>query len=232
MKQKNVTFIFESIECLILCSFLCIDLGFVSLPFGNEIKYTGIILCFFYVLFMYVFASSKKVYCYKEREQRCTVIAACLVCIADYFLLFTNQFFVGIVFFCMVQLTYYIRLNGVYLKRLYWSCIIALGLILLAACLGLVQSADVVVAICYGSLSIGNCIQALYHCKEKRFIVGIFCLLLCDSNVLIVNISNYMVGSVVPEFLIWMSGVFMWFFYLPSQVLIATSVPCDCNKND
>jgi len=162
------------------------------------------------------------------------LVIAGLACtlIADFFLviLSSEQRLTGMIFFLFVQIFYAIKLHldsknkVILLVRLISSLAIALSAFVI-----LKDKADalsVISAVYYVNLLV-NIIESFICFKaEKLFAVGLVFFVLCDTVIGLQAAA----GSYLPiseESLIYkiifMDFFLSWFFYLPSQVLIAMS---------
>ncbi|MCI9093742.1 MAG: hypothetical protein HFF36_08230 [Coprobacillus sp.] len=139
---------------------------------SSWIKYLGVIICFFYTFYM------QKGY-----------FVLFIIIIADYFLLFTDLYSIGILLFIIVQCMYHRMID----HNIFFY---------LPLCLMLFPSLYSL-SICYALLSFFNIINA-YRRKHWLFITLIL-LAICDIGIVI-------------QFLFKMNISFIWWFYLPSQV--------------
>ena len=138
----------------------------------NILKYMSIFFCFLYTIF------KKKGY-----------EVLCCVFIADYFLLWTQHWLIGIAFFIIVQCYYHHHL----------SCPIIYYFPLIFCLYPSVYS----FAFCYALLSMIHIIVALY--KKDWLVVTLVLLSFCDL-------------CIVFQYLFHTCGEWIWIFYLPSQV--------------
>lgn len=136
------------------------------------VKYLGIIVCFLYALYI------RKGY-----------FILLIIVVADYFLLFTHLYVIGIVFFIIVQCLYHRMLS----KSLFFYLPLILSFDLSIYSVGL----------CYALLSVFNIIDAI--CKKHWLTITLVLLAICDIGVLI-------------QFLYKTNIYFIWVFYLPSQI--------------
>lgn len=156
--------LFLIIECIIYYLLFIIH--------NDLIKYLGIIICFLYAIYL------KKGY-----------FVLCVILIADYFLLFTDMYIIGLLLFMIVQCIYHSYMKGI--DGFY-------GLLCL-----LIYPSFLFICVCYAMMSICNIVIAI---KEKHWLLIVLILLgLCDLCVAI----QYVMHLHIP---------FIWYFYLPSQV--------------
>ena len=201
--------LFFLIEALCYLVFLSIDL-FIPEASSIEIKYLSVLLnllagCLFFL---------------QERAYFPILLALLGTAVADYFLLVANShFLLGISFFIIVQLLYLLFLKKTTGKSLW---IVRLATLLAVLFLLLVsRQLTLLNLLCgiYISLLFGNFTVSLLHCRTKEFkllSLGFLLFLFCDLCVGLYNILPF------SNALFWI-GIGMWFFYLPSQVLISSS---------
>jgi hypothetical protein len=194
--------------------FLYCDIAAYAVEFSPDVKYTGILLCL---------AVSVCVWKHPSRKLDATLQSAALACAvaADYFLLFTSHFTVGIAIFCGAHLTALIR----YRRRWFIP-----GAILTVAGLcawlflyesGQSQIALTVMAAIYGVLILSVTVGT-FRAKQNRINnilsrTGMILFVLCDLNVAVFNLLPSD-GSLYAA-----ASVLMWAFYLPAQTLLALS---------
>ena len=121
------------------------------------------------------------------------ILALSFAFIADYFLLFTNHYLIGIIFFILVQLTYMHLLNyHNYLPLIFTSLFIFNPLI--------------IAAFIYLCFSIFNLVFSFK--VSKSFFSAILLLLCCDITIALIYLN------VISECF----SIIIWLFYLPSQL--------------
>jgi hypothetical protein len=163
--------------------------------------------------------------------------------LSDYFILVRNIYIPGLITFIAVQMLYLMRLSlwertdnkeNISIKKLLFLIfpnIILCVLILLLLHMSSIHIEPVLVFSAFYFISIiRNTIKAVGYAIKKRhkaaviFAVGMVLFLLCDINVGIFNLSNFiMVSNLIFNKLYEFSVIGMWLFYLPSQVLITLS---------
>lgn len=182
--------------------------------------YSGIVLCFLFALV-----------CGGKREPLTAAGLACTVG-ADFFLVVCSpaQQLWGMVFFLGAQILYALKLHLTRKNRV----ILLLRLLLIAAIeiaaiviLGSKLDALAVVSVCYYANLFMNIIAAFTQWKQNKLLpIGLVAFILCDTVIgLQVAAGGYLPiaeGSALHNFL-FMDFNLAWFFYLPSQVLIALS---------
>ena len=206
MSKKRVM-VFLTAEAALYLAFLTLDFFQLSGP-HIWLKYTGVVLCC-------VFS------CWAAGQggERLIPVALVLTALADLFLLVLNQFYTfGVLLFLGVQVVYLLRLRKMTgfcwwplrlgLPVLFWSVLSAWEQITLLTLL----------AALYFSQLLVNTILAWRHKQDLYFPLGLTLFVCCDLCVGIFNSA-----PLFPRALFRFAEVGMWFFYLPSQVLIALS---------
>lgn len=216
--KKLIFYIVSIIELILYLSFLCIDIFFNQIN-TTYIKYSCIILLF---IFSFIY--------YKKWDLRHISFrfAYLFTLIADLFLLvLNNDYIIGVSFFLLAQISYFIYLNHNedkkrIIKYLTIYFILAMPTSIIASIL--LQPFDILYIIVsfYFSLLIINCIS----CFEKRkeiglsLFIGFFLFILCDINVGLNNLDYINSNSL----LLYLVSIAMWLFYLPSQCIIVNSL--------
>jgi len=194
--------------------FQVIDLWFPAFwSYSKYLKFLAILLCFCLMLVPGKPAVSL-------RDRSLVRMALAFTLLSDFLLLFTNLYTLGLFIFCGVQLSYIVR----YRKSLLRGSVIFYGIVVLFTgvswMLRLRLPYELIAGGCYAVLILtayGCSFTAAIPLKRKRLIViGMTLFILCDINVLLFNLlpmSEYH----------RLTGLLMWFFYLPSQLCIALS---------
>jgi len=207
MNKKNL-FLLPILICYILL--LWLDSGLL--------KYASVLLCFVNAML-----TGKE---YFEKKDAALLQAAMLfTVIADSFLLFTGYYFLGICLFCIVQVIYIIR-HSRYSKSHRKIFCLSGAAFMSSALIGVLISGTgekaIVIAGClYAFLTLCSIFTAYAAVQQKLYpkktIVlintGLWLLMLCDINVAFYN-------TIAPNHII---GLNIWFFYLPSQLLLSMS---------
>ena len=208
--SRRILTLFLALEAVLYTAFLCWDLT-IGGRGSNPIKYTGILLCLGYSLYL-------------ERRggSRLVPAALALTALADVFLLLLDSHYaLGVGLFCLVQGLYLVRIfrsNG---GRSLWGLRIVLFLLALLVLkrLGLLLPLNVL-ALFYFSNFLCNALASL-GCPGQNmrlFSVGLWLFLCCDVCVGLFQ-SPELASPAVGAFV----QIGMWLFYLPAQVLIALS---------
>lgn len=155
--------------------------------------------------------------------------------IADFLLLFTDYLALGVGIFSIVHILYTIRYERnkakLLLIRMILFLLMILGIYLAVNFFIMKIKLLFVAALFYAVALIISVIKAIKSYRHKLFpypnrsliAVGMVLFLLCDINVGIFNITILTNNSSRIIILYNISGLLMWFFYLPSQVLLSLS---------
>lgn len=156
--------------------------------------------------------------------------------VADFLLLLTDYFTLGVGIFSIVHILYIIRYernkSKLFLIRMIFFLLIILGIYLAVKFLIIEIKLLFVAALFYAVALIISVIKAIKSYRHKLFpypnknfiALGMVLFLLCDINVGIFNITILTNNpSDITSLLYNISGLLMWFFYLPSQVLLSLS---------
>ena len=193
---------------LLYAAFLALDLTGRSAG-SVPIKYGGVLLCLLFALS-----------CAPRGGDRLVPLALALTAGADWFLLVRNDnYVVGVALFLCVQTVYYLRLRrdgtpGLYPLR----AGIALGAGLGLYALELASPLNLLAALYFSQLLSNTVLAWTGRGKHRRiFAAGLTLFVGCDLCVGLFNVLPA-ASPLYPAV-----SVGMWFFYLPSQVLIALS---------
>ena len=178
-----------------------------------NIKFTIIAVCFAIAMISYFF-------CYSKKDWRYLAVAMGFTLISDYFLVIAHNYRVGVFTFCFVHIAYILRVSENKTK----SIIYILAIILAGAILTLfVDDILIALAAVYAALFVQNLLTNLCqnHLHNRRIIlVGLILFVLCDINVLMLNLPNFMN---FPKSMANIAHSLIWLFYAPAQVLLAFS---------
>lgn len=138
---------------------------------------------------------------------------------ADVFLLIVDSYYeIGIALFCVAQLLYFVRIYRANGKRSAWLLrLLLINAALRGLALARYFTALTVLAAVYFTSLVCNAVQSV-GIKNRRFTAGLLLLVCCDLCVGIHNAPELFSTSAQS-----LAAVGMWFFYLPSQVLITLS---------
>ncbi len=217
--KKALPFCFVLFEGLLWAYFTVIDI-FQPEQSTVWVKYAGILIC---VLFSGVLSGFLPC-----RDGLLVFSAQLLTAFADLFLLVLNRDYpMGVGIFCVVQFFYFLRLKISGNRSFRLSAI--LRLVLTALMWGIVffsgevSLLNLLVGIYFPNLLV-NAVDAVRRrrktFRDKLFAAGLVLFVCCDICVGLFNIS----GAVgLPYSAEKFVSAGMWFFYLPSQVLISLS---------
>lgn len=195
---------------------------------SNCIKFVSIFCCLLFVLISYIK--------YKEKNILLMLIILCFTVIADIFLLFTNRFEIGIFSFIIVQILYSLKIKCMCKDNCKKYMIEVLGVTFIWNIIILILknkeclTPTIVLASSYFIIFTINLIKSSFAMiKNKRrtmyeisFVIGLFLFYLCDINVGLNNLSSMQFEiPLVIGILVKCSGILMWFFYLPAQVILS-----------
>lgn len=237
MKKNNsnrIRFLFIAVQLLLYISFIILDLAGGKTGLSNAIKFAVIFLCFCYVLSL---QSHNRSISYSLKA------AMLFTLISDLFILLLDYYLYGVLTFTVVQLLYNYRISihnasGHYnaAKKFFISGLMIQLLISSFICLlldffGVEPEPLLIAAAIYFTGLVMNTIRALAATiKEsgdismRLFAAGLVLFLLCDINVGLFNLSSFIeLPQDIYSVIYSVSSVLMWFFYAPSQTLIALS---------
>lgn len=202
---------------LIYISFIIMDLK------GQDtrvLKYLSVILCFI----LSILIGNRGI---DKMDTRLLQLALFFTTIADLNLVILKDFFTGIAVFCIVQIIYTIRhsRNIILSKRnialFLIEGIVVLGLVIMIN-IPFYQEKVLYIIVCIYSIllvssvfmALGTIKRGFYSKTNSYFImIGMILFLLCD-----INVGLYHIGKIQH-----ISGILIWFFYLPSQLLLSLS---------
>jgi hypothetical protein len=224
ISKKHFIKISSIIIIVIYLVFLYID--FVSKYLRNiysvGLKYSTIV--FYFIISLLIGSNG-----YSKEDTRLVQLARLFNLIADYFLVISCDFNIGIFFFALVQITYIIRHSIMENKR--YKNLIFFIIALMIALIALVninitsiEKELIILAITYAALLVTSLYCAVStisrgkYPKKSSWIIalGMFLFFMCDLNVGLYNILR---ESDMKFFL----GYLIWLFYLPSQLLLTLS---------
>ena len=204
--------------------FLIVELILYSLILttgGNMLvwsSYISIIVCFLYAVI------------HIKKSNLCIVLGLLFTVFADFCLVVCNpiQRLWGMVFFMLAQISYAILLHRQNSHKVLLIVRVALTILIeLVALMILGENTDVLalVSMAYYVNLIMNLICAFCQFRTNKLLaIGFLCFLLCDTVIgLQVAAGAYLPiaeGSAIYK-LIFMDFNLAWFFYLPSQIMIA-----------
>lgn len=182
---------FYFLEISILCSIVVLDIN--SNDLSLYIKYSSILLCLVQAVSIY----NKKKFSFYY------ILPLLIISIADYFLLFSNYYIVGVSLFYLVQNFYYYFLT----TRVYYGNTFIIFIVLLS--LALPIDLLILLTCTYALLSLYNLYLSYQEYPTNQYFLFIIGLLLgCDFFV-----AMQYLGILIPY-----SSILIWILYLPSQL--------------
>ena len=185
--------------------------------FSDLLKYAAVVSC----LIICVFALSHD----RRKVALVQIVVFCFTLGADFFLLFTNLFSIGVLVFIGAHVCALYRYKPGWLLQIGISAAVLFVLIMLFLPKLLPSDIEltlVIAASCAYTLMIVSVTVSTFHSPQPRqnelfSRIGMLLFIGCDINVLIFNAMP--IGSGFHT----LSIVFMWLFYLPAQTLLALS---------
>lgn len=227
MKGRSLKYPFIIIQLILYISFLYLDLLGGSVILSNYIKFAVVALCLFYVLFS------------RNREKHLFFLRLAMIftLISDMLILLSDFYFCGVLTFIIAQQFHGLRIsvlrgkegNKDFIIRLLIQAVISLLICLTLRELNIRIDGLLAASIFYFTCILTNTARSLRLAaairdkKSKYLAAGMVLFLLCDINVGLFNLSDFLsVGQVYSKIYL-ASSILMWTFYAPSQVLISLS---------
>ncbi len=207
--DRRVVRIFLAVEAVLYAAFLAMDVLDLAGP-DVAVKYASILLCLGF-----------SAWCAGRGGDRLVLPALALTALADFLLLVADRYYaVGVLIFLGVQSVYLVRLRLA--SRRSWYLLRA-GVPLLAAlalyALGQATPLNLLAGLYFSQLLVNTLAAWTLAGKKWRvFAAGLTLFICCDLCV-----GAFNSPGLIPDPLYPFVRVGMWFFYLPSQVLIAMS---------
>lgn len=252
MKGQYYKYLFLFIQFILYISFLVIDIFGGNILISNYIKFSVVVLCLLYVLFI-----NLKI---NKIQHRYLLYAMVFTVVSDVLILLSDYYFYGVLTFIIAQQLHGIRismLSGTLkdssvksaFKRLTLKKSIYKNLLkdlftrlsyqlVISFAIGTVLWYEEVsfngllaVSIFYFISILSNTVRSLKislksgNRKNIKYLAAGFVLfLLCDINVGLFNISDFISLGKYYNIIYSASSILMWTFYAPSQVLLALSI--------
>lgn len=234
--SKKKIFVFILIEVTIYFVFLYLDIFQQNIyEFTNQLKYFSIILCFLFAL-----SYTNKQY---KIDRNIVSFGLFFTLCADWFLLLHDDYIIGVIFFLVVQMIYMLRIGVLYRKqdrtKLYNKIILKFGCNIICSILicviiymlGIQIDFFLFITLLYFVCIVHNTISSIKlaihdqsQLKYSVFAIGMVLFLLCDINVGIYNLNDFLdFDNMIFNTIYRFSVIGMWLFYLPSQVCISLS---------
>ncbi|GHV38753.1 hypothetical protein FACS189490_01200 [Clostridia bacterium] len=177
-------------------AFITFDFSGGSVTAANLCKFGVVLCCFSIALFS------------KEKTLK-TPMA--LTVLADYFIILTDRYALGVLIFCAVQTLHSYRHFG---KISRWF-ILRRVIYLAAAAFAYVFAGDILTALCaFYVCSLLESVFSAFLTRNKTIIAAMVLFLFCDLFVLLFNLALPFSD---------LAGKIIWLFYSPSQLLLALS---------
>lgn len=242
MSRKNIRKAFVFTEVPFYLAFLFLDITDRAPQTAAILKYISILICAAMAAFEAV--SCIKLLDSKHKSENPLVALICpgliFTAISDWFLLFCDDIFPGLVTFCIVQTIYLVVIMGADARNSILLFIVRLGIGIIGMMILSEAVPDqkllIATVVFYGISFIGNIFHLLVETLSKRipqkcifakpvlFLTGMILFFMCDVNVLLFNLRGYTgVDSPFLRLLENTASVLIWAFYLPGQVMIVLS---------
>ena len=241
MKRSNWIFIFVGMQGVLYSAFLALDITGTGISLSNRIKFGVVILCLCYTLLRRSEDAGKELFLLRS--------ALFFTVISDFIILFMEDslYFYGVLTFILVQQLYGMRLilkdqpsdstagrNKLIILTLFKIGIqvaVSALVYLVLNYLGISLDRLIVVTVFYFVSLVTNTIYSIRIAILLRgvrsnllFALGMIMFLLCDINVGLFNLSDFVsLPEHISGVIYTISSILMWTFYAPSQVLIALS---------
>lgn len=216
--------------------FIVVDLNFQNTgsKYSTLAKYIGVLLCF--TLTIMIGTKGHDVIDTKLLQS-----AFLFTAFADYCLLISNEFIVGVLIFCIVQIIYIFRFTRHLISRgKIFICILSVYTVfaLVVFTIYKIYGFDLklsLICLLYACLIIASLITAIRTLSSGFFpfyasmmiCIGMILFFMCDVNVFLFNILELSGG-----YFAGICGFLIWLFYLPAQVLLSLSGYKYINKKD
>ena len=203
------------VESALYITFLVVDLFFAGWGIVSSIlKYAGILLCL-------VIAVLLRRNSWDRQDSIFLIGGLIFTCAVDVFLLLLNKPVYGIVLFCMAHLLYIRRYRAGWFRPAATITLSTIAICLAAGSFTTAFPLRNALGILYGVLLLSVFLLAgvssLPKINRRIAVTGMALFLLCDIHVALFNILS----ASHPYYPF--AAFFMWFFYLPAQVLLAVS---------
>lgn len=222
---------FLILELILYIAFLVLDIVQQVSNLSNVLKYIAIWTCLIFVIWNYKTT--------KEKNLLFMFVILLFTVTSDTFLLFSNQFEIGILSFIIVQVLYSRKIKAICDDgcRLYMIEMLVIvfvwNILILVLKNEKLLSPTIVLASLYFLIFTGNLIRIWVRVKKNRLentserklqskslAIGLTLFYLCDINVGLNFLHQGGIQSIGFNVLTGVSGILMWFFYLPSQVIL------------
>jgi len=188
----------------------------------TDLKFPLIVLCFVVALGSYFLCHSKKDWAYLATAMGLTMVS-------DFFLVVRHSYTIGVFVFCFVHMAYILRVGGC-AKRIVTTVLCGLPILFLT----IIFSVDTIFyfAAVYAALFIQNLILHYRYRRQngpnsRIMLYGLVLFALCDICVLLYNLPRFvppLANIALIQDIADRTGIWIWIFYAPSQVLLSISV--------
>lgn len=244
MKGRYHKYLFILIQLVLYISFLALDIKGGNYLISNYIKFSIVLLCMLYVLF----TVRKK----RDRQRRFLLYAMIFTVVSDILILLLDYYFYGVLTFIIAQQIHGIRISMLgdnrkdaiscnknippdnlikdLLIRLSYQTLISFLIGLILWKVEVTFDRLLAASIFYFISILTNTVRSLrlsFISKNKNIkylAAGFVMFLLCDINVGMFNMSDFINLGEAYKYIYLFSSILMWTFYAPSQVLISLSV--------
>jgi hypothetical protein len=183
---------------------------------NDLIKFTAIIICFG------IAATGRNTLGRRDYVLLTAALAATVI--ADFFLVITLDYVIGVAFFCAVQVFYNMRFGGTARLK-----ILPLTLIAPAVFFAIAGDILVTIALVYAQLFLLSYAAMIGALRKKAFpapnsiliIIGMTAFVLCDICVAIWNLGRW--DIITNADLTSLANTAIWLFYTPAQICLALS---------
>lgn len=231
LNSSNFRTAYIVLQLFLYVSFMSLDiLNSEGYKLSNILKFSSIILCFLYVCLTGKVRSNK-------RDTNILLLAMFFTVISDWFILIKDSYNLGLITFILVQSMYLVRIHlynnlKSILIAFIRNLLISIFVILIVIKVDIEPEVILILslAIVYLVTFIFNILDTtILYIKIRRkdvflFLLGLILFILCDINVGLFNLTNYIqMNPFIYDKIYPFVFLGMWFFYLPSQVILSVS---------
>lgn len=223
--------LFIFLQIILYISFLSQDIMDGNATLSNYIKFSVVALCLLYVLLKGSGNSDKQLLFLR--------LALTFTLVSDVLILLSDYYFYGVLTFIIAQQFHGIRISVLEgkkvnlvkdtLTRLLYQALLGLATGLILWKFDISINGLLAASIFYFICILTNTVRSVRFAallRDKKIIylaVGMILFLLCDINVGLFNLSDFLPVGPVYEKIYSVSSILMWTFYAPSQVMISLS---------
>lgn len=216
--QNVATYIFLAVEISLYLAFMALDFTNQFGHISNCLKYSSILCCAFLSVLRFFLAKRSRFHAY-------LAIALCFTAVSDYFLLFSSNYIPGLVSFCVVQTAYLglITYSSLQKPVRFHLTVRIITALILGVALFLLTKESLAFLLPLSLYAVSFIANIVLSCKAhlRQLSIGLILFALCDINVFLFNLSDYIfLPDAFITFFNSCSGILMWLFYLPAQVIL------------